>query len=262
MISPAPTSCPPNRFTPSRWAFESRPFRLDEAPFLCAISALLPRAGCCLPGADLGDLHLRVLLPVTKPAPVAGLVLVMNHVDLGPAGRADDLRRDLVPAEHGRVADDLVVVDDEHGGKRQAGPDLAGELVNGQDVVNGRLLLPAAAAHDRVHRELSLPYAGPPRDSRNQLDIEASGLLPCARRGQRQTATGSILCAEHKGYQTRSPLRSPRPVPPWSPDRPPGCRSRHSLRHRRGRPGRRAPRPVPVPARQAPPGAAGGPRDA
>src|SRR6266496_4786832 len=144
MISPAPTS-----FPPSRWAFESRPFRLDEAPFLCAISALLPRAGCCRPGADLGDLHLRVLLPVTKRAPVTGLVLVMNHVDLGPAGRADDLRRDLVPAEHGRVADDLVVVDDEHGGKRQAGPDLAGELVNGQDLVNGRPLLPAAAAHKR-----------------------------------------------------------------------------------------------------------------
>src|SRR6266702_782519 len=260
MISPAPTSCPPNRFTPSRWAFESRPFRLDEAPFLCAISALLPRAGCCLPGADLGDLHLRVLLPVTKPAPVAGLVLVMNHVDLGPAGRTDDLRRDLVPAEHGRVADDLVVVDDEHGGKRQAGPDLAGELVNGQDVVNGRLLLPAAAAHDRVHRELSLPYAGPPRDSRNQLDIEASGLLPCARRIRRRTAAGSTLCAEHKGYQTRSPLRSPRPVPAWSPDRLPGCRSRRSPRHRRGRPLRRAPRPAPVPARQAP-GAADGTRD-
>src|SRR6266542_2476165 len=213
MISPAPTSCPPNRFTPSRWAFESRPFRLDEAPFLCAISALLPRAGCCLPGADLGDLHLRVLLPVTKPAPVTGLVLVMNHVDLGPAGRADDLRRDLVPAEHGRVADDLVVVDDEHGGKRQAGPDLAGELVNGQDVVNGRLLLPAAAAHDRVHRELSLSLMLARREIRgiSSTSKQAGCCLAHGVASGRNTA-GSLLCADHKGYQTRRPFRSPPPA--------------------------------------------------
>jgi len=37
MISPAFTGWPPNRFTPSRCAFESRPLRLDDAPFLCAI---------------------------------------------------------------------------------------------------------------------------------------------------------------------------------------------------------------------------------
>src|SRR5262245_4424391 len=61
-ISPALTSCPPNRFTPSRWALESRPFRLDEAPFLCAISVLLglalgrllgPRPGCLRLGRGL-----------------------------------------------------------------------------------------------------------------------------------------------------------------------------------------------------------------
>src|SRR6266571_4409493 len=177
MISPAATTCPPNRLTPSRWAFESRPFRLDDAPFLCAISVLLPgagagllpRAGSGLPGTDLGDPHLGVLLPVAQPPPVASLVLELDHVDLRPADRAEDLRGDLVSAEHG--------------GQRQAGADLAGQLVNGQDVVNGRLLLPAAAAHDHVHRELSLPHAGPPRDSRIQLDIDASGLLPCAQRG-------------------------------------------------------------------------------
>src|SRR5260370_27801930 len=44
MISPALTTWPPNRFTPRRWAWESRPFLLDEAPFLCAISALPSQA--------------------------------------------------------------------------------------------------------------------------------------------------------------------------------------------------------------------------
>src|SRR5260370_4843268 len=61
MISPALTTWPPNLLTPSRWALESRPFLLDEAPFLCAISGLL-LAGADLVGTDAGDLHLGVLL--------------------------------------------------------------------------------------------------------------------------------------------------------------------------------------------------------
>src|SRR4051794_1662151 len=67
MISPAPTSWPPKRLTPSRWALESRPLRLDDAPFLCAISVLLRCAGLgaaglgrgALAGAGLGGVRLR-----------------------------------------------------------------------------------------------------------------------------------------------------------------------------------------------------------
>src|SRR5712691_9408871 len=138
MISPALTTWPPKRLTPSRWALESRPFRLDDAPFLCAISDLLPRAGAPLTaaGADPGDLHLGVLLPVAQPAPVAGLVLVMDHVDLGAAGGAHDLGDDLIATELRRVADHLVVVDNEDGGQLDAGADFTGELVHGQDVVD------------------------------------------------------------------------------------------------------------------------------
>src|SRR5215472_6629400 len=146
MISPAPTSWPPKRLTPSRWALESRPFRLDEAPFLCAISVLLRCAGlggarlgrAALGGADTGDLDLRVLLPVAKTPPVAGLVLVLDHVDLRAADRAEDLRGDLVAAERGRVADHLAVVDHQDGGQGQGGAGLTGQLVDGQDVVNRR----------------------------------------------------------------------------------------------------------------------------
>src|SRR5450755_4750560 len=123
IISPAPTAWPPKRLTPSRWALESRPFRLEDAPFLCAISALLSRAGAGLAGADAGDLHLRVLLPVAKPAPVAGLVLVVDHVDLGAAGGSHDLGGDLIATEHRRVADHVADVNHQDGGQHDAGAD-------------------------------------------------------------------------------------------------------------------------------------------
>src|SRR6185437_12617885 len=150
MISPALTSWPPNLLTPSRWALESRPFLLDEAPFLCAISGLL-LAGAGLTGTDPGDFHLGVLLAVPLPAPVASLVLVVDHVDLGAAGRAEDLGRDLVTAKLGAVGNHLAAINDEHGRQRHGGANLTGELVDGQDVVYRRPFLPAAAANDRVH---------------------------------------------------------------------------------------------------------------
>src|SRR5580693_3764625 len=183
MISPALTCWPPNRLTPSRWELESRPFRLDDAPFLCAISALLSRL--CLarrglgPGGgwlglararrlargrglarvglftrvgrlargrrlararglargpstalgDAGDLHLGVALTVAQPAPVAGLVLVADHVDLGATDVAHDLGGDMVAAEFLWVGHHVVAVDDEHGGKREGGAHLTGKAV-------------------------------------------------------------------------------------------------------------------------------------
>src|SRR4051812_39197156 len=42
MIDPPGTNCPPKAFTPSRCAFESRPFRELPRPFLCAIALPLP----------------------------------------------------------------------------------------------------------------------------------------------------------------------------------------------------------------------------
>src|SRR3954464_4710510 len=73
MISPAFTNWPPNRLTPSRCEFESRPLRLLDAPFLCAMRWVL------LPGLDAGHAHLRVLLAVAEAAAVSGLVLVLQH---------------------------------------------------------------------------------------------------------------------------------------------------------------------------------------
>src|SRR3984957_2054745 len=191
MISPAFTCWPTKRLTPRRWALESRPLRLDDAPFLCAISVLLrlgvarglsglrlgalglgalglsrlglgrlglgglgPGAlglGALGLGADAGDPHLGVLLPVAETAPVAGLVPVVDHVDLGTRRVTDDIRRDLVAADLGRVADHAVTVDDQQGGQGDARPGLAVQLVDGDDVIQRDLFLPAAAAHNRVH---------------------------------------------------------------------------------------------------------------
>src|SRR6516165_3019157 len=87
MISPALTSWPPNRLTPSRWALESRPLREELAPFLCAMSSALP-------GLDAGDAQLGQPLTVTLTLAVAGLVLVLEDADLGTLDGADDLSRD------------------------------------------------------------------------------------------------------------------------------------------------------------------------
>src|SRR5579863_1290166 len=119
-------------------------------------------AGAGLLGTDAGDLHLRVLLPVALTAPVASLVLVMDHVDLGTGGRPEDFGGDLVAAKFGAVTDHLAAIHDQHGRQRHRLADLARELVHRQDVVNRRPLLPAAAANDRVHEELSLPGASLP----------------------------------------------------------------------------------------------------
>src|SRR3954465_13946481 len=85
MISPALTAWPPYRLTPSRWELESRPFLVDAAPFLCAISVLLRARAVWGPsGRDVGDLDLGVLLAVPLALLVAGLVLELLDHDLGP----------------------------------------------------------------------------------------------------------------------------------------------------------------------------------
>src|SRR5579859_302868 len=185
MISPALTTWPPKRLTPRRWALESRPLRLDDAPFLCAISVLLRLGAAALRGAglrraglggarlgagrlggarlsgaglgalevgaDSGDPHLGVPLPVAEAAPVAGLVPVLDHVDLGTRRVTDDIRRDLVAADLSGVADHAVTVNDQQGGQGDTRPGLAVQLVDGDDVIQRDLFLPAAAAHNRVH---------------------------------------------------------------------------------------------------------------
>src|ERR1700759_4733836 len=95
MISPALTTWPPNRFTPRRWALESRPLRVDDAPFLCAMTRppLL---------RDGSDLDLGQHRPVALADPVPGLVLVVDHLDLRALGVREDLRGHLDVGQRGR----------------------------------------------------------------------------------------------------------------------------------------------------------------
>src|SRR4051812_21901067 len=128
-ISPAFTTWPPNRLTPSRWALESRPFRLDDAPFLCAMCRPLL--------SDTGDLDLGVRLAVAHAPLVPGLAPVVHDVDLRALDGAEDLGRDLVLGHLAGFADDALAVDDEHGRQRDRRADLTGHLVDGENVVDG-----------------------------------------------------------------------------------------------------------------------------
>src|SRR5690242_19118036 len=154
MISPALTSWPPKRLTPSRCAFESRPLRVEDAPFLCAMS------GSCLlevcvgrrgSGVDRGDLDLGQVLTVALTLLVAGLVLVLHDRDLGALGGLDHLGLDGDLGELVGIAGHGRAVDDEERGQRNAVAGLAGDLVDDEDITDGDLLLAATCANDRVH---------------------------------------------------------------------------------------------------------------
>src|SRR5919202_6448737 len=94
MISPPVTVCPANTLTPSRFAFESRPLRLEPSPFLCAIRSSAP---------DLRDADARQVLPVAGAPLVPALGLELEDAQLRAALVGDDLGR------HGRLADRLRV---------------------------------------------------------------------------------------------------------------------------------------------------------
>src|SRR5690242_3433282 len=136
MISPALTSWPPKRLTPRRWAFESRPFLVDAAPFLCAMGSVLRKWSERGSEADVGDLDLGVLLTVTLALLVAGLVLVLLDDDLRALGAAGDLDGHARLVEAGRG--DLVTVDDHHHGKGE-GVTGGGHRVDLDDVAHGNL---------------------------------------------------------------------------------------------------------------------------
>src|SRR3712207_3657138 len=107
MISPALTTWPPKRFTPRRCAFESRPLRDDEAPFLCAMSASALR--------DVADHDAGQGLTVPLPLVVAGLVLELVDVDLRALAVLDDLAGHGHAGQRLRVGGDGVAVDEQHG---------------------------------------------------------------------------------------------------------------------------------------------------
>src|SRR5262249_5901507 len=81
IMEPPGTNWPPKTFTPSRCAFESRPFLELPNPFLCAIRYLC---------RDLADLHLGVGLAVPDRLLVLLLALELEYQDPVSPAVADD----------------------------------------------------------------------------------------------------------------------------------------------------------------------------
>src|SRR6476469_1203291 len=150
MISPALTTWPPKRFTPRRWALESRPLRDDEAPFLCAMSASALR--------DVADHNAGQRLTVPLPLVVTGLVLELVNLDLRALAVLDDLTGHGHVGQGRGVAGDGVAVDEQD---RREGDAVAGrtrEAVDRERVAHGHLVLAATGLHHCVHHCLLIAF--------------------------------------------------------------------------------------------------------
>src|SRR5512132_1971691 len=164
-IVPAVTSWPPWRLTPSRLAAESRPLRLEDAPFLCAISAFLlllvlllllglaarPGRPTARAEVDRLDLEPGQGLTVADGAALAGLVLVGEDADLAAPVLVDHAGHDLGLGQV-VVAAQLLDVDevaDLHLVLLPAGPDDGVHL--------------GSSFHRRGRRQAGSPERRPPR---------------------------------------------------------------------------------------------------
>ena len=84
-------------------------------------------------------------------AAVAGLVLVLEDVDLGAATVIHDLRGDRDLRQGGGIGGDLRAIHHEHRGQGYRTAGLAGHAVHDDEVADGDLLLPTAGTNDGVH---------------------------------------------------------------------------------------------------------------
>src|ERR671917_633693 len=202
MISPAFTTWPPKRLTPRRCAFESRPLREDEAPFLCAMSASALR--------DVADHDVGEGLTVPLTLVVAGLVLELVDADLRALAVADDLAGHGHARQRLRVAGDGVAVDQEQRGEGDGVARLTGETVDREPVAHGHLVLAATGLDDCVHHELldrCLHVLGAPRRR-----TPGAGRVAHLRAARLRAAPGT-------SNPTSVPERAPRGRrPPAGPD--------------------------------------------
>src|SRR5918997_163186 len=137
MISPALTTWPPKRLTPRRWAFESRPLRDDEAPFLCAMSGSALR--------DVADHDAGQGLTVPLPLVVAGLVLELVDVDLRALAVLEDLAGHGDLRQRSGVTGDGLAVDQQDGREGDGVARLTGQTVDRERVAHGHLVLAATS---------------------------------------------------------------------------------------------------------------------
>src|ERR1019366_9303185 len=142
MMLPPGTNWPPKTFTPSRWAFESRPFLELPKPFLCAIRYLRHH---------LANLHFRVGLAVPDGFLVLFLALELEDQDLGCPVGADDSARHFA-AGNQLAAFFKRCLD----GKLDFGADVAGQFFDADHITGCYPILLSACLDDRVHANLRL----------------------------------------------------------------------------------------------------------
>src|SRR3954468_16903878 len=107
MMAPGCTAVPSNTFTPRRLAAESRPLRVEPPPLVLDMSSSAPR--------DAGDLDHRVVLTMTPVPALVGLVLVGVPADLRALGLAHHASGHGRAGQIGRLGDDRLAVDEQHG---------------------------------------------------------------------------------------------------------------------------------------------------
>src|ERR1700709_1279553 len=103
-------------------------------------------------GSDAGYLDAGVLLAVTAPLAVAGLVLVVEDRDLRTLGLAEDLDGDLGTREGRRLRGDRLAVDQQERGELHCAADCIVTTVQLENLTDTGLELTTTTAHDRVHR--------------------------------------------------------------------------------------------------------------
>src|SRR4051794_3748398 len=148
MMAPAVTIVPSYTFTPRRWAWESRPLRVEPPPLVLDI--------------DAHDLHDVVLLAVAPADPGPALVLVLEAGDLRTLGLADHSGRDLGALQLVRGGEDRLAIDHEHGGQCHLVPHGCAQALDLDPLTLGDPRLLSTRLHDRIHKATILPAPGHP----------------------------------------------------------------------------------------------------
>src|SRR5215212_5832831 len=178
MMLPGSTISPPNFLTPSRLPALSRPLREEPPAFLCAISNLLGRSAA---GADLGDPQHGLVLTVAVLAPVILPPLFLEHDDLVGAAMLDEGGADRGAGQKRRAGGDGgAVADHQHLRQFERSPGFAGELLDGDDIVLGDLVLFAAGADHCEHDKNRYWFARPQRQYPHGANAVRTSLRPSA----------------------------------------------------------------------------------
>src|SRR5215469_4408793 len=140
ITDPPGTSWPPNTFTPSRCALESRPFLELPSPFLCAMRHL---------HQNLADFQLCESLTVSNGFLILLLALELEHQHFGVAPVAYD------GGAHGAALDHFAAVRKCHGGgKLDFRADVASQFLHADGFPGRDYILFPAGRDYRLHQNL------------------------------------------------------------------------------------------------------------